>query len=117
MTTDSILMIFAGATGAAVVNLIGKLIQWWLDRKAKRNDDKAMSVEELGERISVIEDGLRVILHDRIKHLARCYIERKEADYDDYKDLKEMHDTYRALGGDNLVRPMEDVSKITMIYK
>jgi len=117
MNMDQILMIFAGATGAAVVNLVGKLIQWYLDRKAKRKDAKAISMEELASKIEIIEDGLRVILHDRIKHLARCYIERKEVDYDDYKDLNEMHDTYCTLGGENLKRPMEDVSKLPMNYK
>ncbi|MDD3921013.1 MAG: hypothetical protein PHO41_07595 [Eubacteriales bacterium] len=110
-------LFLAGAAGAAIVKMIDNIIQWLLGRKAKKEDTKIITLGEMGKKIETIERGQRVILHDRIKYLARCYVEKREVDYDDYRDLVEMHNTYAELGGENLKRPMEDVSKLKMIYK
>lgn len=114
---ELITLILAGTAGGAIVKLIDNVIQWLLSRKAKKQDTETLSMQQLSEKVLTIEEGQRVILHDRIKYLARCYIEEGEVDYDDFKDLKDMHKAYRNLGGENLVRPMEDVSKLKMTYK
>ena len=110
-------LFLAGAAGAAIIKMIDNIIQWILGRKAKREDTRIMTLDDMGKKIETIERGQRVILHDRIKYLARCYVEKEKVDYDDYRDLVEMHETYAELGGENLKRPMEDVAKLTMIYK
>jgi hypothetical protein len=110
-------MVLAGSAGGALVTALGNVIQWGLNRRAKKKDTKTMNVEQLCAKVLTIEEGQRVILHDRIKYLARSYITEGEVDYDDFNDLKDMHKVYQKLGGENLVRPLEDVAKCKMLYK
>ena len=127
-------LLLAGTVGAALVKLVDNVIQFLLNRAAKKSDRKAdkadadkaqdcdiaersQQVKTLLERVGRTEKGQQVILHDRIKFLARAYIAAGEVNFYDYNDLKEMHETYRELGGKNLVRPMDEVSKLKTIYK
>ena len=127
-------LLLAGTVGAALVKLVDNVIQFMLNRAAKKSDRKAdkadadkaqdcdiaalsQQVKTLLERVGRTEKGQQVILHDRIKFLARADIAAGEVNFYDHNDLKEMHETYRELGGKNLVRPMDEVSKLKTIYK
>lgn len=112
-----IVQIILAATGGAAVTVFGNVILWKLNRKAKKEDTDVMTLKQVADKIKTIERGQMIILHDRIKFLARSYVREGEVYFEDYQDLVEMHRTYSELGGDNLVRPMQDVSELKMLYK
>ncbi len=101
----------------AALSIVGNVTMWLLNRKTQREDRKVITLSQMAEKIKTIERGQMAILHDRIKFLSRSYVRDGELYYDDYQDLVEMHKIYSELGGTNLVRPMEDVSKLKMLYK
>lgn len=57
--------------------------------------------------------GLRILLYDRIKHLAKSYIARGWITTEELEDLMQMHKVYHDLGGNGyLDKLMEQVHRL-----
>lgn len=94
-----------GAGGAAAVKGLFDLIHWFLNRRAKKEDDAAEREREeeqqaktdlctLNRKIDVLFLADRTILYDRIKHLGKTYIARGYVTVEELEDLKRMHEVY-----------------------
>ena len=94
-----------GAGGAAVVTGIVSLIQWLLSRRAQKADrvtakaeaedereEKAM--KEINRKLDVLFLADRTVLYDRIKFLAKSYIDRGWVTVEELEDLNRIHDVY-----------------------
>lgn len=97
--------LLGGAGGAAIVSGLYGLIQWWLTRKAQKEDkaterkESASSqqdedLKELNRKLDVLFLADRTLLYDRIKHLAKSYIDRGYVTVEELEDLNRMHDVY-----------------------
>lgn len=75
--------IMGGSVGAALVTGIFSMVRWVMERKAQK-----------GDKEDDVKTALRMLLYDRIKHLARAYIQKGEISIDDYEDLVRMHRVY-----------------------
>lgn len=59
--------------------------------------------------------GLRILLYDRIKHLAKSYINRGWITTEELEDLMQMHKVYHNLGGNGYLDAlMERVHRLTV---
>ena len=76
------------ACGGAAIAVIGQLIMWAVNRKAEKQN-----------RASEIADGVMFLLQDRIKYLAKHYIQDGQISAEDLEDLLRMHEVYHKLGG------------------
>lgn len=94
-----------GAAGAALVGGIFGVIMWCLNRKAAKEDAekedvatvcaaRGQTIEALNKMVSALVVADRTILYDRIKHLAKSYIQRSWISVEEYEDLKRMHKVY-----------------------
>lgn len=94
-----------GAGGAAIVAGLFGVIQWWLGRKAQKEDKATAKQEsadaqqkgdmtEINRKLDVLFLADRTILYDRIKHLAKSYIDRGYVTVEELEDLNRMHDVY-----------------------
>ena len=94
-----------GAAGAALVGGIFGIIMWCLNRKAAIEDAekedvatvcaaRGQTIEQLNKMVSALIVADRTILYDRIKHLAKSYIQRNWVSVEEYEDLKRMHKVY-----------------------
>jgi hypothetical protein len=81
---ELITVILGGGISAALVSGAVQVVMWRLNRSAQKED-----------KTDDIRVALRIILQDRIRYLCKKYIEADEVDYDDYKDLKAMHEIYQ----------------------
>lgn len=97
--------LLGGAGGAAIVSGLYGLIQWWLNRKAQKEDraaeDQESKCEQRGEdmrdlsrKMDVLFLADRTILYDRIKHLAKSYIAQGFVTVEDLEDINRMHAVY-----------------------
>ena len=98
------LALLTGGVGAAVVKVVGDLIQKIIDRKNKKDDSAQADIErkkcEDAELLHATADGVKWILYDRIKDLGTRYISEGSVDFDDRRLLHEMHRVYHyGLGG------------------
>ena len=102
---EVILSIIGGSCGAAIVAGIFSLIQWKLNRKAKKEDTAAEKgvaacsargeeIKELSRMVGVLCVADRTILYDRIKHLGKSYIARGWVTVEELEDLNMMHTVY-----------------------
>ena len=74
----------------------------FLERRRNRKDNTAA--------------GLRILLYDRIKHLAKSYIERGNITAEELEDLMQMHKVYHDLGGNGyLDKLMDQVHRLQVI--
>lgn len=94
-----------GAGGAAAVKGLFDLIHWFLNRRAKKEDDAAarereeeqlekIDFGELNRKIDVLFLADRTILYDRIKFLAKTFIKRGWVTVEELEDLNRMHSVY-----------------------
>ena len=94
-----------GAGGAAVVTGIVSLIQWLLSRRAQKADRvtakaeaederEEKAIKEINRKLDVLFLADRTVLYDRIKFLAKSYIDRGWATVEELEDLNRMHDVY-----------------------
>lgn len=94
-----------GAGGAALVTGLYGLIQWWLNRKAQKEDTAAGrrqkeasrqddETREINRKLDVLFLADRTILYDRIKHIAKTYISRGYVTVEELEDLNKMHEVY-----------------------
>ena len=95
----------SGAGGAALVAGVFALIQWALNRHAKKQDDgtamqaancaaRGSEIEKLTRMVEVLCVADRTILYDRIKHLGKSYIARGYITVEELEDLEAMHHVY-----------------------
>lgn len=97
--------LLTGAVGAALVGGIFGVIMWILNRKAAKEDKAHNAVTanciQRGEEIVALQKMVaslivadRAILYDRIKCLAKSYIQKGWISVEEYEDLKRMHKVY-----------------------
>lgn len=75
--------VIAGGVGAGLVGGIFSLILFRMNRKAAKEDKK-----------DCFSAGVRVLLYDRIKHLARSYMAKGSVTGEELEDIIEMHKVY-----------------------
>ena len=95
---DALMAFVAGASGAAIVKGLFDLAQWFLNRRAKKEDSaeekEQLDYREVNRKLDVLFLADRTILYDRIKHLAKAHIKKGWISVEDYEDLKRMHSVY-----------------------
>lgn len=103
--------IATGVTGAAVIKLIDNVVQWYLQRKAakedaKISDDKAefkkikQWEKNMEDKVNALINADMLIMLDRIRYLGQRYVADNEVDFDDRRILNQMHKSYHDdLGG------------------
>lgn len=103
--SEALTIILGGAAGAAFFTGMFSIVQWLLNRWAKKKDTAdERRVDECaarGEEIKDLKVGVdasnaacRVLLYDRIKHLAKTYIARGYITAEELEDLIAMHECY-----------------------
>jgi len=102
---DLLIVVLGSGGMTALITGITQLIIWKLEHRAKKDD---------GE--DLVKGALRVILHDRIKYLAKRYIEDGFVEGEDKRDLIEMHVYYHDhLGGNGFLdHLMQDVKALPL---
>lgn len=99
------LELLKSASGAGIVAGLFGVWQWRLNRKAHAQDRAAekelvscaargQEIRELREQVNHLIVADRMILYDRIKHLAKAYIKRGYITVEEFEDLKRMHEVY-----------------------
>lgn len=90
--------ILSGSAVATVIGLIGEWLRWRRERKAKKEDQAELKLEE---RLTAMEqqnanqsEALKFILYDRIRFLGQAYIAEGKIDFDDRRILNSMHKVY-----------------------
>ena len=102
---ELILAILGGGAGAAIVAGIFGVIQWKLNRKATKEDRvtaqqektceaRGQELQQLQQKVDVALLADRMILYDRIKHLAKSYIARGYITIEEQEDINMMHQVY-----------------------
>lgn len=117
-----------GAGGAAIVAGLFGVVQWRLNRKAQKEDKYAAKQEsdgarrqadmqEINRKLDVLFLADRTILYDRIKYLAKSYIERGFVTVEDLEDLNRMHSVYHdpdKLDGNGFLRELMNTVNTTL---
>lgn len=95
---DTFVAFVAGASGAAIVKGLFDLAQWFLNRRAKKEDSaeekEQLDYREVNRKLDVLFLADRTILYDRIKHLGKSYIARSWISVEELEDLTNMHKVY-----------------------
>ena len=105
------LIVASGIIGL-IFSFCQQLAMWKLNRKAAKEDQAELHIEE---RIKSLEEKVDRL---RIKWLGMGYIAAHCIDIDDRRDLIEMHKAYHANGGNgNLDMLMEEVEKLPLKSK
>lgn len=91
---DVFLSIVGGSCGAAIVAGIFGLIQWKLNRKAGKEDKREDDMMKINRKLDVLFLADRTLLYDRIKYLAKSYIDRGYVTIEEMEDLNRMHAVY-----------------------
>lgn len=81
------LQIFITACGASLITVIGQIVLKLIDIKQKKKEKKNNGEEKELK-------ALRILLYDRIKHLAKTYIQRGSITAEELEDLETMHGIY-----------------------
>ena len=95
----------SGAGGAALMGGVFALLQWVLNRHAKKQDAESAAsagvcaargeeLKEVKRLIDVLVVADRTILYDRIKHIGKSYIARGHITLEELEDLERMHQVY-----------------------
>ena len=121
MEDSTLIMLLSGAAGAALIKLADGIIQFFLARRAKKEDkaeekeerqaaekemqrekelqDLKSEIEALKELVSNVVAGQRIMMLDRIQYLCKTYIKEGKVDFDDRRRLHLMHKEYHAVDG------------------
>lgn len=68
------------------------------------------------DKTDAIVDGLKVLMVDRVRYVGNCYIKAKSITMGDKETLKEMHEAYKALGGNgHLDAVMSEIEKLPVL--
>lgn len=103
--SDAVLAALIGGAAAAFVSGLFGIVMWYLNRKAKKEDQahqqtaslcsaRGDELRELKRQMGVVLLADRTILYDRIKHLAKSYIIRGHVTVEELEDLNMMHGVY-----------------------
>lgn len=92
-------VLLSGAVGAALIKLLDNIVQWKLQRKAKKEDDKVKEKTELEKKVDGLEGAVMALLLDRIQSRCEKYICVGSVDPDDLRRLHIMHEKYHNAGG------------------
>ena len=96
------LQIFVTACGASLITVIGQIVIKLIDLKEKKKEKKDDSEE-------AILQGVKILLYDRIKHLAKVYIQRGYITAEELEDIESMHKIYHEnLKGNGFLDKMMD---------
>ena len=110
---ETLILLLSGAAGAAMIKLLDGLLQFALQRRAKRQDDGQARKTEMEKRIDAIADCMMVTMLDRIQYLSKCYIKDGCVDVEDLRRLHIMHEKYHAVGGngdlDKLIAQVDEL--------
>ena len=88
MTTHELVaVILGGGVTAAAVSGVVQILLWRMNRKASKEDTTDKTDKH-------VKTALKLLMHDRIKYLGKCYISEKSIDSEDLRDLMEMHRCY-----------------------
>ena len=88
--------------------------------KQDKHDELREAVDKLlaeADRNTAVAKGVECILHDRIKMLAKKFIEVGEIHADDLEALMEMHASYKALGGNGYLDALMEAVRQLQIGK
>ena len=85
--TELVMLFLAGTGGAALIKLLDNIIQFSLQRRAKRKDNGQKEKTELEKQVDAIQQCLMVSMLDRIQYLCRCYIRDKSISIEDRRRL------------------------------
>ena len=111
--TETVLIFLAGAGGAAAIKLLDNVIQYVLQRRAKKQDNGEREKTELEIQVDSIRQCLMVSMLDRIQDLCRCYIRDGSIRIEDRRRLHQMYKGYKAVGGngdlDDLLKQVEEL--------
>lgn len=121
-------MILTGGVGSAIVVGIFAVIQWLLNRRASKVDkadakreaaktQATHEMQELNRKMDVLFLADRTILYDRIKHLAKSYLDRGYVTVEDLEDLNRMHSVYHdkdKLNGNGFLKELMDKVNTTL---
>lgn len=102
---DILIAIIGGGAGAAVVAGAFRLIEWWLNRKAKledsEQDQQAAECAARGKELKAVKKSVdalflatKYLMYDRIRHLCEVYIARQEITPTELEVLTNMHRCY-----------------------
>ncbi len=101
-----ILNLIIGLLGAGIGSGIMVIVQMVIQRKWQLEDRSS-------EKMDAQTTALKVIMIDRVRHLGREYIQQGYITLEDKETLKEMYDSYKALGGNgHLLMLMTEVNKL-----
>lgn len=118
-----ILVALIGAGSASLTNLVTA----WINKRRRKEEKEDSTQQILGKlyeidgRITDIEgrlEGLKkaqkIMMQDRIRHLAEKYIEAGSISFDNFNDLKTMHEIYHNdLHGNGFLNDiMDDVKEL-----
>lgn len=79
----------------------------------KRVEDK---LDKVVEAQTIVSDAQKVIMVERIRYLGLCYIGQKRIDIFDKEQIKKMHKSYKALGGNgDLDTVMDEIEKLPVV--
>lgn len=96
---ETVLIFLAGAGGAAAIKLLDNIIQYALQRRAKKQDNGEREKTELEIQVDSIRQCLMVSMLDRIQYLCRCYIKDGCVSIEDRRRLHQIHKGYKVVGG------------------
>lgn len=98
--------------GTALSALISQIGEYVRERKRFKEQDDSRAMKEL----SAIEEAIRYILYDRIRYLGGSFLRSEEIDFDDRRNLNNMHSVYHEkLGGNgDLDILMDEVNKLPL---
>lgn len=102
-----------------VVTAIVKMIENIMLHKMKGRNSKQESLEEsilkVQDTLLVIQESEIVILHDRLKYLSKSFISKGAISYDDLRDISNMYNVYKRLGGNGgITYLMETVMELPL---
>ena len=93
---DTTITILTVILGSSVVLEIVKAIIGWLQ-------SKKVNLTALAGTVSKLANAQQISMRDRIKWLAKKYIQAGEIDIDDLAILEEMYSSYHDLGGNGYI--------------
>lgn len=84
---DIIMAVIGGGVGAAIVTVVGALLQAKQARKYELEDHEDANIKAL-------KAGMKWLLYDRIRFLGLHYLSEGAVDFDDRRVLRQMHQVY-----------------------
>lgn len=125
---ETFVAILCGGAGAAVFTGIFRLLELWLQRKAKKEDNEEnrqiANCEARGSELAAVKKDVKALVgatmfltYDRIRHLCEVYIGRGQITTTELKILTDMHRCYHDdLNGNGFLDAlMEQVHQLPIV--